>query len=159
MLLLPLFHWFGAPIGSMTEFLKSITGIRVPTTLGTTDHTGELDNWNVGMYPHLPRRRSLPDVQAAMRTTLFSFLPVQHPAHRYGDSGPYIAEGSHASHKAGLAAAGAPPSTNAFTDRATSLFIAAVSADCSASSLSTAPSAHLVRVRLGLGLGFGLGQG
>ena len=48
------------------------------------------------------------------------------------------------------------PSTNAFTDKATSLFIAAVSADCSASSLSTAPSAHLVRVGLRLGLRLGL---
>ena len=43
---------------------------------------------------------------------------------------------------------GAPPWTKAFSSRATALFIAAVSSDCSASSLSTAPSAHLVRVRV-----------
>ena len=93
-------------------------------------------------------RRSLPDVRARGRDahyyTPFHFLPVHRVVTEPQVSLRRLAEGGHASHKAGLAAAGVPPSTNAFTDKATSLFIAAVSADCSASSLSTAPSAHLV---------------
>ena len=79
--------------------------------------------------------------------TPFPLLPV-HPHAVAEPQARALAEGGHASHKAGPAAAGVPPSTNAFTDKATSLFIAAVSADCSASSLSTAPSAHLVWVRV-----------
>ena len=91
--------------------------------------------------------RSLPNVSGPRCALLYSFLfPPR--VHRVVTEPQALAEGGHVSHKAGLAAAGVPPSTNAFTDKATSLFIAAVSADCSASSLSTAPSAHLVWVRV-----------